>query len=461
MLLAADMSHLANGASVVAGGLRIEVCTLASMRAKASSVTVRLTSSVRTANALLFTSAVLCNFSRSVSTGAVVRQVAHVVSWPAIYSTYSLLMQPRSQPEIPILEMAPLDTAGSSSAESEEERARRDFECHVDRNASDKARLEAERSFRESFWGACPVDRPGWDLVATVLANPRWNSLVAALEEEDEVRTGPTLLGRAAQEGHPQATRALLSSWRRKPGTDAQLHPLVLAAGSMNSEALQITSELPATQEELDLALLALAPWGGETDVRLLLDLGGQTHLRDELGLTPLLLACAHRNHSAVRLLVERSDLSARDFEGRGPLWTCAAVRTRPDGPTMRVQATLHMVKNFDELGAIVIRLLLNAGAETSEREPGGVSPLQAAALAMHVETFIALVPHATAEELGQPGEPLPDWLGGEIDPAKLELPPYEALTFSMNLAMRREREYRELSCHIPPALESRERRGL
>lgn len=149
-------------------------------------------------------------------------------------------------------------------------------------------------------------------------------------------------------------------------------------------------------------------PWGGETDVRLLLDLGARPLLRDELGLTPLLLACTHRNHDAVRMLAGRSDLSARDFEGRGLLWTCAAARTNPDGPTMRWQTTLHMVKSFDARGACIVRLLLDAGADPSEREPGGASPLQAADLAMHMETFIALVPHATAEELGQPGEPLP-----------------------------------------------------
>ncbi len=92
---------------------------------------------------------------------------------------------------------------------------------------------------------------------------------------------------------------------------------------------LEKGANVDAETEEHQWTPIMLASWGeGSAIVKLLLEHNGSTDLKDRRGQTALHHAANSGNLSAVQLLVGKSNVNARDNEGKTPLGRAEEMKT-------------------------------------------------------------------------------------------------------------------------------------
>lgn len=217
---------------------------------------------------------------------------------------------------------------------------------------------------------------------------------------------GVTPLLYAAQSGNPESVKLLLAA-----GADVKSRntfgatPLFLAASSPEKVRMLLGAgaEADAATKMGRTPLMIAASGGGSTEsVRLLLAAGADPKKADERGNTPLLIASTYGSLSTLKLLLDKAGIDhTADKAGNTPLIGATfapepervklLMRGNPDlnavntfggqvknGPIALTQMTA-LILAAPHASPQVVRMLLKAGAGTSQRDGRGQTALMAA----------------------------------------------------------------------------------
>ncbi|HTN26238.1 MAG TPA: ankyrin repeat domain-containing protein [Burkholderiales bacterium] len=188
---------------------------------------------------------------------------------------------------------------------------------------------------------------------------------------------GTTALDRAASGGHTEVALLLMRSGKApEPGPKA-LHAAARGeTRSMLETLLQHGADVHALDSYGWSALMHACSAGRAASAQRLLEAGARVEVADpKTGVTPLMLACERNSPELVQLLLERkAAVNASDADGRSVL-----VRS--------VANALGGTTSLD-----VIRLLLDAGADSETRDTDSLTPLMMAAVAGNMGLLALLI---------------------------------------------------------------------
>ncbi|KAH7375683.1 hypothetical protein B0T11DRAFT_345696 [Plectosphaerella cucumerina] len=223
----------------------------------------------------------------------------------------------------------------------------------------------------------------------------------AEMETRDD--TGCTPLSWAAYRGFQVTVQLLLDRGAEIEAMDnSGRTPLSWAANRSSQVTAQVLLDRGAEIETRDDTGRTPLSWaahsGSQVTVQLLLDRGAEIEARDNSGRTPLFWAARTGNEDTAQLLLDRgAEIEARDNSGRTPLsWTAggsskdnvllllekgAKIETRDKSG----RNLLSWASSFDYT-PIVLRALLESGADPTSLDFEGKSPLDWAKKSAHPE---------------------------------------------------------------------------
>lgn len=168
-----------------------------------------------------------------------------------------------------------------------------------------------------------------------------------------------------------------------------------------------VTFDRDAVEQKGALVLLVASSIGDKKGVELLLQLGVNINIKNEAGLTPLMMASISRNIETAKFLIDSgADVNVVDNWGNTALLYSDSVEiTRLLLESQRLttleQRGVHYVAGHTPLLKAVYRgsiqqvqLLLQYGANVNTRDPRGATPLTLARRCRHHEIEVLLLAH-------------------------------------------------------------------